>query len=916
MSDIPAKDARRPRRSLIEILTFSDEVRKTTAAINRLCSKPFDGTRLFLDGHVSGIKNLVYDKAIDMALLYGAIRSADRNGRLLALARLRDEAYNYQGLEMPYNTRRILIALMKETVKAKGELARQYRYMAAFRQALSGRAYVVRTMLDELGLAEVPEAAAARSDGWDDQVYDNAGPGRKNPAQLVLDAYIKGLSRLTIVYEDFFETAALDEAVEAGRIMAVQVSLGLECLVQTKEKSRLYHVLLLGGCATPRDLAVLLEMPSVKSLLKLVHGNYAEYDRLYAELIHRFNKRSLPVINEGFEGTEGELKRLSVESLRAEAKGKYLFHAHLGQLLHRRLVKLRAARAAVGPRPGTVVGGEAIDRLKAAELRKRFFDPLYKDILADGEFVKADRLYAAVAEVEAELGQRRIGVAYVRPLDEELGVSVRQLIGRASSLDAIEIWSNRARQESYVDETRFLEALRRALNGGDAKAAAALIEGRGIEGPSREAIAEAAERCKTRPLEPRMGSHSDGYSFMAPGMGFAPRDELRNWRAVLRTNKSSPIPVTLPGSGGRRTRRGERIIIPLGKDRSGVRRPAAIAKPVALIARWEDLNSGLRDAARMLGGALLALLVAYALSILSGFPPSFGLFTLGAFFAITYGRNFIVDEIARHGLHPTRWRIPSFDASNAANSVFFSFLSIPLLRFVEQLLDRFVFDDPAAWVGLGAGGGADDIVFRLIRFIPLALVNGFYTYGHNSLRGFTGAEKRANFLRSAPAFLLAIGLSYLNPWGTLVSGVVINKIASDIIGGFTEAGFKIIGESGRARQLYAALLPILAGNAATSREKYAKRLAILDILYVWGNSPRGKDALKKAIAREESSEAIWAELETPVHRYEAFVRLITAKTAWRKPQRIKLEFLRLAAAFSYWLERNRPDSRRGRAHAD
>ena len=109
--------------------------------------------------------------------------------------------------------------------------------------------------------------------------------------------------------------------------------------------------------------------------------------------------------------------------------------------------------------------------------------------------------------------------------------------------------------------------------------------------------------------------------------------------------------------------------------------------------------------------------------------------------------------------------------------------------------------------------------------------------------------------------------------------------------------------------MYAALLPVLAGNAATSREKYAQRLAILDILYVWGNSPRGKDALKKAIAREESSEAIWARLETPVHRYETFVRLITAKTDWRKPQRIKLEFLRLAAAFSYWLERNRPASK-------
>jgi hypothetical protein len=887
----PRSEAAASRReALASRLTFSAEIRNTTAAINRLCSEPFDRSRLFLGGHVSGIKNLVYNKAIDMALLYVATCSASREDRLVALARLRDEAFNYQGLEMPYNARRILLALMKETVKAQGELAQQHRYMAAFYQALSGRAYVVRTTLDALGLAEIPEAAHSRVDGWDDHVYDNAGPGRKTPAQLVLDAYIKGLSRLTIVYEDLLETAALAEAVEAGRVMGIRVTVGIECLAQAKAKRRLYHVLLLGGCSSPEELETLLEAPSVKELLRLIHGNYAEYDRLYAELIHQFNKRSLPVINEGFEGTEGEMKRLSVEGLRAQAKGKYLFHAHLGQLLYRRLAKLRDIRGLISP------GREGIDRLKPAELRKRFFDPLYKDILAEGNFVRADRLYAAVAATEAELGERRIKVAYTHPLDDELPVCVGQLLGNSSGIDAIEIWSNRARQEGYAGQARFLEALRRTLNRGDAAAASALLAERGIGGMGEDRIAEAARRYGARPLEARIGSHSDGYNFMAPGMGFAPRDELRNWRAVLWTNQSSPLPVTMPG---------ERVIIPLGKDRGAVGRPAAITAPLSLFSRWADLNSSIREAARMLGGAILALLAAELLSLLSGFPPSFGLFALCAWFAVTYLRNFIVDEIAGHGLHPSRWRLSSFDSANAANSVFFTFMSIPILRFVEQLLDHLVFKQPAASLGLG------DLAYRLIRFVPLALVNGTYIYSHNSLRGFTKSVKRANFLRSALAFPLAIGLSYLNPWGELVPGALINKLASDIIGGFTEAAFKIMSETRRARQLYAVLLPLLASEAGTPREKDAQRLAILDILYVWGNSPRGKEALKRSIAASESSEAIWDRLETPVHKYESFVKLITGKTAWRKPQRIKLEFLRLAAAFSYWLERNRPAASRG-----
>jgi hypothetical protein len=825
------------RDRLLERLTFSAEIRSTTETINRLCSKPFDRSRFFWDGHVSGIKNLVYDKAIDMALLYGAICSASKDDRLVALARLRDEAFNYQGLEMPYNTRRILIALMKETVKAKGELSRQYRYMATFRQALSGRAYVVRTMLDELGLAEVPEAAGARSQGWDDHVYDNAGPGRKTPAQLILDAYIKGLSRLTIVYEDFLETAALEEAVEAGRLMGVSVTLGLECLVQTKQKRRFFHVLLMGGYSTARDLEAFLEAPTVKSLVKLAHENYDEYDRLYAKLIYQFNKKSLPIINDGFEGTEGEMKGLSVEGLRAQAKGKYLFHAHLGQLLHRRLAKLREARQFLKP------GALGVDRLKAAELRERFFDPLYKEILAEGDFVKADKLYEAVQAVEGEFGQRRVLVAYVKPLDDGLELCVRHLLGNAASIDALEIWSNRARMAGYADNARFLEALRRELNRGDAGAAGSLLAARGISGMSPELLAKAAGRYQARPLEARFGSHSDGYHFMAPGMGFAPRDDLRNWAAVLWTNKSSPLPVTIPLSGRRADPRKERVIIPLGKDRGTARRPLAITKPLSLVARWGDLNGAIRDTARMLGGALLSLLAGRLLSILSGFPPSFGLFAIAAWFVITYSRNFIVDEIAAHGLHPSRWRLSSFDSANASNSIFFTFMSIPLLRFVEQLFDYFVLGGSP-----GATGGG--LSLRLARFIALALVNGSYIYCHNSLRGFTKSVKRANFLRSTLAFPLAVGLSYLNPWGALIPGALINKVASDIIGGFTEASFKIMKESRRSKQMYAALLPILAKEAKSAREKYVQRLAILDVLYVWGNNPRGKEALKKSIATE------------------------------------------------------------------
>jgi hypothetical protein len=876
-------------------LTFGAEVRATTATINRLCGKAPEKTHIFFDGHVSGIKNLVYNKAIDMALLYNATCYGDRETRLAALARLRDEAYNYQGLEMPYNTRRILIALMKETVKARGDLLRQRRYMAAFNHALSGRAYVVRTMLDELGLAEVPEAAlrgTARAKGWDDHVYDNAGPGRKTPAQLVLDAYIKGLSRLTIVYEDFQELEPLAEAVEAGVLMGIEVTVALECLVLGKWNRRFHHVLLMNDCPSAAQLAPLIESPAFKRLQKTLQANYSEHDRIYAQLVRAFNECSLPLVNEGFVGTSGELPPLSVESLKEQAQRQRLYHVHLGQLLARRLERLRDIRVALRPE------AEDLAALPVAELRRRFFDPVSEGILEQGDFVKAAKLYAAVAEVEAEFGKRRVGIVFSRPLDNDLGTCVDHLIANAESIDAIEIWNNRFRREGYADNARFLESLRLSLNRGDAEAVEKLLASGSIAGPlagplaglTEAAVAAAAERYRKRNLEARIGSNSDGYNHLAPGMGFVLRSDIRNWRAILRSNRSAPIPLRMPG-----------IILPLGKNRaasSGRKHD----RPFELVLRWRDLNRTIRTGARIFGGAVLALAVGRLLAAISGFPFSFGLLTLAAFFGITYLRNFVVDEIARHGLHPSRWRLKSFDKTNAANSVFFTFLSIPLLSFLEQLLDRFAFAD------ISPSPGSLDMAGKLIRFVPLAIVNGAYIYSHNSLRGFTKSVKRANFWRSALTFPLAIGLSYLNPWGAAVPAVVINKLASDIIGGFTEVTFKIRRETKRAKAMYASLLPALATRPESKRERYLQRLAILDILYVWGDSPRGREALKKAIDAQAEREMIWEKMETPVRRYETYVKLITEKSAWRKPRRIKLEFLRLAAAFSYWLEKNRGPS--------
>ena len=56
-------------------------------------------------------------------------------------------------------------------------------------------------LLDKLGLAELPETGKKLKDldmGFDGHVHDTATSGRKNPTQLIIDAFIKGMSELTI----------------------------------------------------------------------------------------------------------------------------------------------------------------------------------------------------------------------------------------------------------------------------------------------------------------------------------------------------------------------------------------------------------------------------------------------------------------------------------------------------------------------------------------------------------------------------------------------------------------------------------------------------------------------------------------------------------------------------------------------
>jgi len=100
-----------------------------------------------------------------------------------------------------------------------------------FSMSTRGQHQVIRKLCDELNIIELPEKGMQIGDlgyGWDGHVHDTATSGRKNPTQLIIDAFIKGISRVTVAYGSVSDLDMMEEALEAGNILGLHVSIALE----------------------------------------------------------------------------------------------------------------------------------------------------------------------------------------------------------------------------------------------------------------------------------------------------------------------------------------------------------------------------------------------------------------------------------------------------------------------------------------------------------------------------------------------------------------------------------------------------------------------------------------------------------------------------------------------------------------
>lgn len=267
-----------------ELLSIVNEV------LNRDKSLKSVKKLLFPYLHPFGIKEMAATKGLRVAYavihLLDSLEAGKADDRIRALRSLQDEVLTIAHTSLRNNTARVLLEIMKELVRFKGKYIDQLKLAHDFGKALTGKPVIIRKLLERYHLLEMPEEWNQLA--FDHHVHDANTKGRKSPTHLIMDAWIKGIRRLTVVYYNFIQKEAADELLEAAKIMGIHVRLGIE--VTTKFYDRYVNFIWAPrGFLNKQDFLHFLSKEAVKNFMK--EGQVvSEYQQQYVfSVLNEFN---------------------------------------------------------------------------------------------------------------------------------------------------------------------------------------------------------------------------------------------------------------------------------------------------------------------------------------------------------------------------------------------------------------------------------------------------------------------------------------------------------------------------------------------------------------------------------------------------------------------------------------------------
>ncbi len=252
--------------------------------------------------HPHGIISLASSHEIRVAhavinLLYSIEGQRDAAARLAALRALYDEVINSASTPFRINTGRVLVQMMKDIIRAKGNDLEQLKLIHDFRKVAAGNPRIVRSFLASRYLIEMPESWDQLT--MDQHVHDSNTKGRKNPTYLIMDAWVKGIRSLTVIYHNTINPAAVEELTTAAEIMKIRVRVGLEFRSVFRDKY-VDFIWAPRGFAKYEDAVNFFKSEPVRAVLEEGEKANVWYSNQTYALLESFNKHHLQTIAERF----------------------------------------------------------------------------------------------------------------------------------------------------------------------------------------------------------------------------------------------------------------------------------------------------------------------------------------------------------------------------------------------------------------------------------------------------------------------------------------------------------------------------------------------------------------------------------------------------------------------------------------
>jgi hypothetical protein len=226
-----------------------------------------------------------------------------------------------------------MLQIMKELVREEDETL-QLQLANDFRKAAAGKPRFISAQLRQNHLVEMPEQW--NQIAFDDHVHDANTKGRKSATHLIMDAWIKGIRRLTVIYYNHVHPAVAEELLEAASIMDIEVRVGIEFSARYRGKY-VRFIWTPRGFLDSRDFLEFLGQPETRALMEAGRQASEFNQRYILNALVEFNRIHRPAINREFGIAMDPLT--SDEFLTLVGTGQPSLH-HLGKLIHDRLLPL------------------------------------------------------------------------------------------------------------------------------------------------------------------------------------------------------------------------------------------------------------------------------------------------------------------------------------------------------------------------------------------------------------------------------------------------------------------------------------------------------------------------------------------------------------------------------------------------